>query len=95
MSTTRAVTVVSKANCSYCDMAKEALTNAGVSFSVQSWEDMTPEQQSGLRIAVGGSRVTFPQIFIGDHRVPNGCRGLIELIDADELVPMMTTKSTI
>lgn len=77
------VTVVSKPDCRYCDMAKDDLATRGVAFRVVQWADVegTPAG-AALREAVKPKPLTFPQIFFGAERVDRGYQGLFELMES-------------
>jgi glutaredoxin len=70
------VTVVTKLGCVYCDRAKEWLDEKEVAYEAAQYELMDDVQKAELKLEVGGDKLTFPQIFIGAHRVAGGCTGL-------------------
>lgn len=60
------ITVYTWQKCPYCDKAKAKLKELGLSYHEI---DATPEVVSMLRERTGLSRVTVPQIYVGDYRV--------------------------
>jgi len=79
------VTVVTKDGCTYCVKAKDLLTELGIPYVVVDFHsDMTPAQQEHLRSVVP-TKLTFPQIFLGEDRVDGGHDGLRRLAESGTL----------
>lgn len=80
-----AVTVYVSGWCTYCQRAKDLLTQKNVVFS-----EINVEDDSKLReeMIARSNRRTVPQIFIGDKHV-GGCDDLFELDRSGELDRLM------
>lgn len=75
------VIVVTKSGCVYCDRAKAWLKSKDVEYTETDWGTLSVDDQTELRATVGGTKITFPQIFIGEVRVEGGCDGLVKMRD--------------
>lgn len=66
------ITVYSKPNCQFCDMAKQLLESKGVDYvSV----DITLDPDARQLLVDGGFR-SVPQIYNGTTHIPGGYQGL-------------------
>lgn len=66
------ITVYSKPNCQFCDMAKQLLESKGVDYvSV----DITLDPEARQLLVDGGFR-SVPQIYNGTQHIPGGYQGL-------------------
>jgi len=79
------ITLYSKPDCPYCDMAKRLLTSKG-----QTWHEIDVEAEAGRRdeMIERSGRRTVPQIWIGDRHV-GGFDELEALNNAGELDPLL------
>jgi len=69
------VTIYTRQFCGYCSAAKRLLKEKGVSFHEI---DATGAPELRQEMIHRSGRLTFPQIFIGDHHV-GGCDDLFDL----------------
>jgi glutaredoxin 3 len=75
------VVIYTRAFCGYCERAKALLERKGVVFE-EIDAGMDAEKRLEMRNRSG--RMTFPQVFIGDHHV-GGCDELVDSEDSGEL----------
>ena len=76
------VVIYTRPFCGYCERAKALLGDKGVAFE-EIEASMDPEARKQMQERSGG-RMTYPQIFIGDHHV-GGCDDLVALERAGKL----------
>ncbi len=82
-----AITIYTRAWCSYCAAAKDLLSDKGAAFT-----EIDIEAKAGARaemIQKAQGRSTVPQIFIGDRHV-GGCDDLYALERGGELDRLLT-----
>ena len=75
------VVIYTRPFCGYCERAKALLERKGVAFE-EIDAAMEPEKRKEMQERSG--RMTYPQIFIGDHHV-GGCDELLQLDRDGEL----------
>lgn len=75
------VVIYTKPFCPYCARAEALLSRKGVDYE-EIVASMDPELREEMRQKSG--RMTYPQIFIGDHHV-GGCDDLFALDQAGKL----------
>lgn len=69
------VKIYTKTYCPACDLAKQILTQKGVSFQEFNMDDKPQELQALIEKT---QMKTVPQIFINDHLI-GGCSDMMEL----------------
>lgn len=79
------VTIYTRDWCGYCARAKQLLDSKGVAYTEHNATE-APELRAEM-IELSG-RMTFPQIFIGDHHV-GGCDDLFVLERSGRLDPLL------
>jgi glutaredoxin 3 len=76
------VLIYTRPFCGYCERAKSLLEKKGVAYE-EIVASMDPEMRKQMQERSGG-RMTYPQIFVGDHHV-GGCDELMDLERAGKL----------
>jgi glutaredoxin 3 len=61
------VVIYSRPFCGYCELAKDLLEQKGVPFSEIDVE--ADRSRLSEMVSRSGGRMTFPQIFVGEHHV--------------------------
>lgn len=66
------ITVYSRSNCQFCDMAKQLLDSRGVTYEVINIE----EQPEAREFLVDAGHRSVPQIYKNTQHIPGGYQGL-------------------
>jgi len=81
------VVIYSSENCSYCQRAKQFLTQKGVPYT-EIRVDLDPHKREEM-LARSNGRRTVPQIFINDQHI-GGCDDLLALARDGKLDNLLT-----